>query len=62
MISSSRTPITQFSSRGFLYEPNAITRSMCTTAAMTMKLAPKKCRPRRTRPNVTRSMMKRMLS
>ncbi len=54
MIRRSSTPTIQFSSRGFLYDPSSTTRDMWTIAAMTMKLAPKKCRPRSTPPKVTR--------
>jgi hypothetical protein len=57
MTRSSTTPVIHVTSRGFLYDPSATTRSMWITAATTMKLAPKKWSPRRIRPKVTRSMM-----
>ncbi len=63
MITSSRKmPVHHVTSRGLLYAPKNSTRSRCSPAATTMKLAPKKCRPRSTWPKVSWVLMYRTLS
>src|SRR6059058_3447763 len=52
-----RTPMIQFSSRGYLYAPNRKTRPMCRNMRMMKTLAPQRCMPRTSQPSVRLSIV-----
>ena len=47
-----RTPVIQFSSRGYLYAPKRKTLPMCRKRRMMKTLAPQRCIPRTSQPSV----------
>ncbi len=61
VITSSRAPVTQVSSRGYLYEPKKNTRPRCRKTTTIIALAPHLCMPRTSQPQVTSCVMASML-
>src|SRR4051812_50130947 len=58
IVSSSRTkPISQFSSRGYLYAPKKNVRPMCRKTSTTMTVEPHLCMPRTNAPSQTSLVM-----
>jgi hypothetical protein len=57
---SSTTPMTQFSSRGYLYAPKKKVRAMWSITRMTITLEPHLCMPRTNSPRKTSFVMNRV--